>query len=51
MIIGIFGLYIQVLTLYELDIRPWRYILSNYPQIVTLPQKKDMELTQNLWTS
>ena len=32
MIIGIFGLYSQLFPLYDLDIRPWRYIFSKYPQ-------------------
>ena len=48
MLIGISGLYSQFLTLYELDIRPWRYILSKQTQPGALSQKEDMELIQNL---
>ena len=32
MLIGIFVLYIQFFHIYELDIIPWRYILSKKPQ-------------------
>ena len=49
-LIGIFGFYSQFLPLYDLHIRPWKYILSNNPQLGTLSQKEDMELMQNLWT-
>ena len=40
MIIGIFGLYSQFLTLYDLDIIPWRYILSKRPKPGTLYKNK-----------
>ena len=50
MLIGIFGLYSQFLNLYEMDIIPWRYTLSNQPQLGTLSQKGEMELMKNLWT-
>ena len=36
MIIDIFGFYSQFFPLYDLDIRPWRYILSKQPQQGTL---------------
>ena len=49
-IIGIFVFYSQFLPLYKLDIRPWRYILSKFPQPVKQYKKEDMELVQNLWT-
>ena len=39
MLIGVFGLYIHLLTLYELYIRILRYILLNHPQLGTLSQK------------
>ena len=32
MIIGIFELYIQLLPLYDLAMRPWMYIFSKYHQ-------------------
>ena len=38
-LIGIFGLYSHFLPLYELDIRPWRYIFLNQPQLGTLSKK------------
>ena len=50
MLIGLFGLYSQFLSLYELDIRPWRYILSKQPQPGALSQKEEMELMQNIWS-
>ena len=50
MIIGIFGLYSQFLPLYELHIRPWRFIFSKKPQPGKLSQKEDMKLMQNLLT-
>ena len=50
MLIGIFGFYSHFLTLYELGIRPWIYILLRQPQLEALSQKKDMELMYNLWT-
>ena len=49
MLIVIFVLYSQFLPLYELDVIPWRYILSKQPQPGTLSQKKEMEIMQNLW--
>ena len=49
MIIGIFVLYIHFLPQYDLDIRPWRWILLNQPQIGTLSKNEDMEMMQNLW--
>ena len=49
-IIGILGLYSQFLPLYELNIQPWRYILSKMPQPGKLSQKEDMVLMQTLWT-
>ena len=36
MIIGLFGFYIQLLPLYELDITPWSYMLSKQPQPLKL---------------
>ena len=39
MLIGVFGFYIQFFPLYELDIRPWRYILSKQLQLLTLYKK------------
>ena len=47
-LIRLFGLYSQFLPLYELEIRPCRYILSNQPQPGTISQNGDMELMQNL---
>ena len=49
MLIGIFGLFSHFLPLYDLDIRPWKYILSNQPQPGTLSQKKKMVMMKNLW--
>ena len=49
MLIGLFGFYSQFLPLYELYIRPWRYILSKQPQPGTLYQKEDMGLMQKIW--
>ena len=49
MLIGIFGLYRQFMPLYELYIRPWRYIFSKQPQPETLSKKEEMELIQNIW--
>ena len=49
MLVGIFGLYIQFLPLYDTDIRPWSYILSKKPQPGEISKKEDMELMQNLW--
>ena len=49
-LIGIFGLYDQLLPLYELDIIPWIYILSKQTKLWVLYQKYYMELIQNLWT-
>ena len=49
MLIGVFSLYSQFLYLYEMDIRPWRYILSNQPQIWTISKKEEMELMENQW--
>ena len=49
MLVGIFGLYSQFLPLYKLDIRPWRYILSNQNQPGILSRKEEMELMQNTW--
>ena len=49
MIIRLFGLYSQFLTIDKLDIIPWRYIFSKQPQPGTLYQKEDMEILQNLW--
>ena len=49
MIIGIFGFYRKFLPLYDLDIIPWRYILSNHPESGTLSQKEEMEIMQNPW--
>ena len=49
MLIGVFGFYRQFLTLYDLDIIPWRYIFSNKSQPGTLSKKEEMELMQNLW--
>ena len=40
MLIGVFGLKSQFLPLYELDIRPRRYILSHNPNPETLSQKR-----------
>ena len=40
MLIGLFGFYRQLFPLYELDIKPWRYIFSNLPQPGTLSQKE-----------
>ena len=48
MLIDIFGSYINFLPLYEMDIRTWRYILSNQPQLETLSKNEEMELMQNL---
>ena len=48
MIIGVFILYSQLLPLYEMDIKNWRYIFSKHPQPVKLYQNEDMELMQNL---
>ena len=39
MLIGVFGFYNPFLPLYNLYIRPWRYILLNHPQPGTPPQK------------
>ena len=50
MLIGIFGFYIQIFTLYEIDIRPWIYIFSKKPKLGTISQKEDMELVHSLWT-
>ena len=47
-LIGVFGLYTQFLPLYEIDIRPWRYILSKQNHPGTLSQKEDMELMHKL---
>ena len=49
MLIGIFGFYIQFLPLYDLDIRPWRYMFSKKPQPWKIFQNEEMELMQNLW--
>ena len=38
-IIGVFGLYRQFLSLYELGIRHWRYILPKQPQQGKLSKK------------
>ena len=38
-IIGIFGIYSHFLPLYEIDIRPWRYILPRHPQQRKIYQK------------
>ena len=46
--IGMFRLYIKFLPLDDLGIRPWIYILSNHPQLLTLSKKEDKELMQNL---
>ena len=51
MLVEIFVLYIQFLLLYEIKIRPCRYILSKQPQPVKSSQKEDMELMNNKWTS
>ena len=51
MLIGIFGFYIQFLPIYELDIIPWRYILSKQPQPGAIYQNENMELPQNLWNT
>ena len=39
MLIGIFELYSQFLPLYDMDIRPWRYIFLKQTQPGTLSQK------------
>ena len=49
MLIGVFGFYSQLLTLYEIYIIPWKYILSNQSQPGTISQKEEIELMQNLW--
>ena len=49
MLIGIFVLYSQFLSLYDLDIRPWRYILFSQIHPGTLYKKEDMYLMKNLW--
>ena len=49
MLIEIFGFYIQFLPLYDIDIRPRRYILSKQYQTGKPSQKGNMELMQNLW--
>ena len=46
----VFGFYRQSLTLYELYILPWIYILSRHPQPGTLPQNEETELIHNQWT-
>ena len=50
MLIGILGFYMQFLSLSELWIRPWRYILSKNPQPVIIYQKEYMEMMQKLCT-
>ena len=47
MLIGIFVFYSYLLPLYNLDIRPWRHIFSNQPQLGTLPKNEDMEIMHN----
>ena len=49
MLVGILGLYSQFLPLYNLDIRPWRYIFSEQTQTGKLSRKEEMELMQNIW--
>ena len=51
MLIGIFGLYSQYLTLYDLYIRPWRYILLKHTQPGTISKNEDMELIKKLWNT
>ena len=50
MYIEIFGLYKQLLPLYEMDIRPRRYTSSKNPHPGKISHKEEIELMQNLWT-
>ena len=49
-LIGLFVFYKQLLPLYEMYIRPWRYILLTQPQPGTIYQKNYTELMQNICT-
>ena len=51
MLIRIFVLYTQLLSLYELDIRSWRYIMLKQPQLGIVSKEEDMELIQSLWNT
>ena len=46
MLIGVFILYRQFLPLYNLDIIPWRYILSKQPQPGTLQAGSDRNVDE-----
>ena len=48
-LIGLIELSSQSFPLYNQYIRLCMYILSKYPEIGSIYQKKDMELIQNLW--
>ena len=49
MIIFIFGLYSQILNLYDLEIRPWRYIFPNKIQPGEIYKREDMDMMKNIW--
>ena len=49
MLNGLFRLYSKLLSLYKIDIRLWRHILPNKPQLGTPSKNYDMELMHNLW--
>ena len=49
MIIGMFGFYSKFLPLYELDIKPWRHILSRQPPPGELSAQEENKLMDKLW--
>ena len=49
MIIGMFGFYSKFLPMYELDIKPWRHILSRQPLPGELSAQEEKKLMEKLW--
>ena len=47
-LIGLFVLYSQLLTLYHLEIKPWRYIFIKTAPTRKISQKEEIELMHNL---